>query len=96
MENVAHNICRFFVYQPVVLFVRVFLKPVGNRVGDRLAGLAPYLVLRFLLPAAIAHIPFRHDVDEGREFSCTLVLAVHAVGNCDKPDPMLPKENFCV
>ncbi len=94
MENAAHNICRFFVYQPVVLFVRVLLEPIGNRVGDRLAGLAPYLILRFLFPAAIAHIPFRHDVDEGRKLPRTLVGTVHAVGDGNKPNSMLPKENF--
>ena len=59
MENAAYNIRRFFVHQPMVLFLRVLLEPVGDRVGDGLAGPSTHLILRFLFPATVPDVP--HD-----------------------------------
>ena len=96
MENPSHHIRRFFIHQPVVLFLRVLLKAIGDIIRDGFAGLAPHLILCLLFPAAIPDIPFGHDVDERRELPRTLVGTVHAVGDGDKPNPMLPEQNLCV
>ena len=57
MENAAHNVCRFFIHQPVVLFVRVLFEPIGNCVRDGLAGPSTHLILRFLFPATVPDVP---------------------------------------
>ena len=94
MENAAHNVRCFIVHQPVVFFIRVLLEPIGNRVGDRLAGLTPYLILCFLLAAAIAHVPLAHNVDERGKLPCTLVLAVHTIRDSNEPNAMLSEKNL--
>ena len=58
-KDTAHDFCCFLIHQPVVLDFRVLLEPVGDGVGDRLAGPSTHLVLRFLLPAAIPDVPLR-------------------------------------
>ena len=37
-----------------------------------------------------------HDVEEGRKLVAVLVITVHAVGNGNKVDAMLPEEYLCV
>ena len=95
-KNAAHNFRCFLVHQPMVFDLRVLFEPIGNGVGDGLAGFSPYLILRFLLPAAIPDVPLRHDVDERSKLPCTLVCAVHAVGNGNEPDIVLGKQDLCV
>ena len=77
-----------------MLYLRVFLEPIGEGICGRLAGFSTDLVLRFLLAAAIADIPFAHDVDERRKLAAALIVAVNAVGNGDKAHSTLPKEDF--
>ena len=95
-KDTAHNFCCFLVHQPVVLDFRVLFEAVGNGVGDGFAGPSAHLILRFLFPAAIPDVPLRHDVDERSKLPCTLVCAVHAVGNGNEPDIVLGKQDLCV
>ena len=78
----------------MVLFLRVLLEPVGDRVGDGLAGPSTHLILRFLFPATVPDVPLIHDVQKGRKFPRIVVKTVHTVGNSDKPNTLLPKQDF--
>ena len=42
-KDTAHDFCYFLIHQPVVLDFRVLLEPVGDGVGDRLAGPSTHL-----------------------------------------------------
>ena len=95
-KDTAYNFCCFLVHQPVVLDFRILFEAVGNGVGDGFSGPSAHLILRFLFPATIPDVPFRHDVDERSKLSCTLVCAVHAVGNGDEPDIVLRKQDLRV
>ena len=88
MENAAHNVCRFFVHQPVVLFLWVLLEPVGDRVGDGLAGPSTHLILRFLFPATVPDVPLIEYVAQGSEVVLAL-CAVHSVIDSDEADTVL-------
>ena len=50
----------------------------------------------FLLAAQVAQIPFVHDVEEGGKLIAVLVIAVHAVGDGNKVNTVLPEEHLRV
>ena len=76
----------------MVFVFRVFLVTVNGTVGGGLAGLALDADGGFLLAAQVAQIPFVHDVEEGGKFIAVLVITVHAVGDGNKVDAVLPEE----
>ena len=92
LEDTPHHGSRFLVDQPVILVLRVFLIAIDGAVGGGLAGLALDADGGFLLAAQVAQIPFVHDVEEGGKLIAVLVIAVHAVGNRNKVDAVLPEE----
>ena len=91
-ENAPHHGGSFLVNQPMVFVFRVFLVTVNGTVGGGLAGLALDADGGFLLAAQVAQIPFVHDVEEGGKFIAVLVITVHAVGDGNKVDAVLPEE----
>ena len=96
LEDTPHHGSRFLVDQPVVFVLRVFLIAVDGTVGGWLAGFPLDPNGGFLLAAQVTKIPFVHDVEEGRKLVAVLVITVHAVGNGNKVDAMLPEEYLCV
>ena len=76
----------------MVFVLRVFLVTVNGTVGGGLAGFPFDTNSGFLLAAQVAQIPFVHDVEEGGKFIAVLVVAVHAVGDGNEVDAVLPKE----
>ena len=92
LEDTPHHGSRFLVDQPVVFVLRVFLIAVDGTVGGWLAGFPLDPNGGFLLAAQVTKIPFVHDVEEGRKLVAVLVITVHAVGNGNKVDAMLPEE----
>ena len=95
-ENAPYHGSGFLVDQPVVFVLRVFLIAVDGTVGGWLAGFPLDPNGGFLLAAQVTKIPFVHDVEEGRKLVAVLVITVHAVGNGNKVDAMLPEEYLCV
>ena len=63
LENVPNRFSGFLIDQPVMLILWVFAVAVDGVIGGRFSGPAPYLIRRFLLPAAIPQIPLAHDID---------------------------------
>ena len=96
LEDTPHHGSRFLVDQPVGFVLRVFLIAVDGTVGGWLAGFPLDPNGGFLLAAQVTKIPFVHDVEEGRKLVAVLVITVHAVGNGNKVDAMLPEEYLCV
>jgi len=96
LEDTPHHGGRFLVDQPVVFVLWVLLIAVDGAVGGWLAGFPFDANGRFLLAAQVTKIPFVHDVEEGRKLVAVLVVTVHAVGNGNKVDAMLPEEYLCV
>ena len=76
----------------MVFVIRVFLIAIDGAVGGGLAGFPLDPNGGFLLAAQVTKIPFVHDVEEGRKFVAVLVITVHAVGNGNKVDAVLPEE----
>ena len=76
----------------MVFVFRVFPVAIDSAVGGRLAGFPFDTNGGFLLAAQVAQIPFIHDVEEGGKLVAVLVVAVHAVGNSDKVNAVLPEE----
>ena len=91
-EDTPHHGGSFFVDQPMVFVFRVFLVAIDSTVGSGLAGFALDADGGFLLAAQVAQIPLVHDIEEGGKLIAVLVVAVHAVGNGDKVDAVLPEE----
>ena len=91
-ENAPHHGGSFLVDQPMVFVLRVFLVTVNGTVGGGLAGLSLDADGGFLLAAQVAQIPLVHDVEEGGKFIAVLVIAVHAVGDGNKVNAVLPEE----
>ena len=91
-ENAAHHGGGFLVDQPMVFVFRVFPVAIDSTVGGRLAGFSLDPDGGFLLAAQVAQIPFVHDVEEGGKLVAVLVIAVHAVGDGDKVNAVLPEE----
>ena len=92
LEDTPHHGSRFLVDQPVVFVLRVFLIAVDGTVGGWLAGFPLDPNGGFLLAAQVTKIPFVHDVEEGGKFIAVLVIAVHAVGDGNKVNAVLPEE----
>ena len=80
----------------MVFVLRVFLIAVDGAVGGWLAGFPLDPNGGFLLAAQVTKIPFVHDVEEGRKLVAVLVITVHAVGNGNKVNAVLPEEYLCV
>ena len=95
-ENAPHHGGGFLVDQPMVFVFRVFLVAIDGAVGGRLAGFSLDADGGFLLTAQIAQIPLVHDVEEGRKFIAVLVITVHAVGDGNKVNAVLPEEHLRV
>ena len=76
----------------MVFVLRVFLVAVNGTVGGGLAGFSLDPDGGFLLTAQIAQIPLVHNVEEGGKLVAVLVVAVHAVGDGNKVDVVLPEE----
>jgi len=80
----------------VVFVLWVLLIAIDGAVGGWLAGFPFDANGRFLLAAQVAQVPLVHDIEEGRKFIAVLIVAVHAVGNGNKVDTVLPEENLRV
>ena len=91
-ENAPHHGGSFLVDQPMVFVLRVFLVTVNGTVGGGLAGFSLDADGGFLLAAQVAQIPLVHDVEEGGKFIAVLIVAVHAVGDGNKVNAVLPEE----
>ena len=91
-ENAPHHGGSFLVDQPMVFVLRVFLVTVNGTVGGGLAGFSLDTDGGFLLAAQVTQIPLVHDVEEGGKFIAVLIVAVHAVGDGNKVDTVLPEE----
>ena len=92
LEDTPHHGSRLLVDQPMVFVLRVFPVAIDSAVSGRLAGLALDADGGFLLAAQVAQIPLVHDVEEGGKFIAVLVIAVHAVGDGNKVNAVLPEE----
>ena len=91
-KNLLDNGGSFFIHDPPLLVLRVFLVTVNGTVGGGLAGFSLDADGGFLLAAQVAQIPLVHDVEEGGKLVAVLVIAVHAVGNRHKVNMMLTEE----
>ena len=95
-ENAPHHGGSFLVDQPMVFVLRVFLVAIDGAVGGGLAGFSLDADGGFLLAAQVAQIPLVHDVEEGGKFIAVLIIAVHAVGDSNKVDAVLPEKHLRV
>ena len=95
-ENAPYHGSGFLVDQPMVFVFRVFLVAVDGAVGGRLAGFSLDADGGFLLAAQVTQIPLVHNVEEGGKLIAVLVIAVHAVGDGNKVDTVLPEEHLRV
>lgn len=93
-EHLPHHRRRFLIDEQMMLFVRVLFISIQHLVGEGDVRPAPCLVGLLLLAAGVPEVPLVHDVEEGGELTALLVRAVHAVGDGDEADPMLPEKNF--
>ena len=91
-KNAPHHSGSFLVDQPMVFVFKILLVAIDGAVGGRLAGFSLDADCSFLLAAQVTKIPLVHDVEEGSKFIAVLIVAVHAVGDGDKVDAMLPEE----
>ena len=94
MEYPPHHGGGFFIQEPVVLVLRVLPIAVDGMIGGGLASVAPRLICRALLTAAIVQIPLVHDIQKRGKLAGTSVRAVHAVADGNEPDALLAKQNF--
>ena len=91
-KDAPHHGGGFLVNQPMVLVLRVLLVAVDGTVGGGLAGFSLDTDGGFLLAAQVTQVPLIHDVEKGGELAAVLIVAVHAVGNGDKVDAVLPEK----
>ena len=87
LEDPPHHGSRFFVNDPVVFIVRVFLLTIDGMGGCVFAGVALDLIGSGYLPGLIPEVPLVHDIQERGELTAVLILAVHAIGNGNKMNP---------
>ena len=92
LEDPPHHGSRFFVNDPVVFIVRVFLITINGMGGSVFTGVSLDLIGGRYLPGLIPEVPLVHDIQERGELTAVLILAVHAIGNGNKMNPMLPEE----
>ena len=91
-EDPADNCRRFFVNQPVVFVIRVFLVSVDRTVCGRLAGFTFHTNCSALLAAQVTKIPLVHNIQKRGKFVAVLIVAVHTVGNGNKVNIVLPEK----
>ena len=92
MIDTTDNGGSFLIDDPVVFVLRVFPVAVDGMGG----GMLPRGTFDFVgsgyLAGLIPQIPLVHDVQKRGELVAVLILAVHAVGDGNKMNPMLTKE----
>ena len=92
----ADDLGGFLVDQPVILILRVLPVAVDGVAGNRQSGPSFRLKSSLYLAGLISQIPLVHDVQEGGELVSVAVVAVNAVGDGNKMNPMLPEEHLGV
>ena len=94
VEDTADNRGGFFVNQPVIFIIGVFLIAVNDLIAGRLAGFSLDPDGGALLAAQVADVPLVHDVHDRGEFIRAGVIAVDPVGYGDEAHAQLPKHFF--
>ena len=82
----------FLVDNPVILILRVLFVAIDGMGGSVFPRGALDFVGGRYLPGLIPQIPLVHNVQERGKLIAVLILAVHAVGDGNKMNPMLTKE----
>lgn len=86
MEEFLYHRSSIFVYNPVVLVLRVFLVSVGCIGAERLASLSLCLEHRTDVLARVFGIPFIDDIEEWRKIAVLLTVTVDPVIDGNKAD----------
>ena len=94
LEDAPYNGGSFFVNDPAVFVLRIFLISIDGMGGSVLSGVSLDTIGSRHLPGLISQIPLVHDVQKRRKLVAVLIFTVHTVCNGNKMNPMLPEEHL--